>query len=167
MAEYNYGGTEEENAELRKLETELVRYHALNLIAWVCTDMSIYRPTTPTTSRHGRNSFAPQRRWRVESIATPTRKPLQLSEAHTTGFWPSSPCSSVTGRSMPIWSSLCREQRLRTWYAIVYPRLGGANIMRRSTKEASPVFPPPSTCGPTTAPSKGRPPTNPTSSESK
>ena len=25
MADYQYGGTEEENAELRKLETELVR----------------------------------------------------------------------------------------------------------------------------------------------
>jgi hypothetical protein len=25
MADYNYGGTEEENAELKKLETELVR----------------------------------------------------------------------------------------------------------------------------------------------
>jgi pre-mRNA-processing factor 39 len=25
MADYNYGGSEEENAELRKLETELVR----------------------------------------------------------------------------------------------------------------------------------------------
>jgi hypothetical protein len=66
MADYHFGGSEEENAELRKLETELVRlkrgypYH----MSLIVTDTS-HRSMTLTISKPGRSLSAVPRPSRV------------------------------------------------------------------------------------------------------
>ena len=119
MADYIYGGSEEENAELKKLEVDLVsetrtlpcysRVHSFDFD--IC-----YRPMTPITSRPGKNWFVPERRLREASTAIPTPRRSQQRETSLIDSWPSSRCFLDTGRNMPIWNSPSRGLRQQTWW---------------------------------------------------
>jgi len=118
MADYTYGGSEEENAELKKLEVDLVRVTNLVLVIPKHSAPSNTirdRPMTPITSRPGKSWFAPERRSKVASTAIPTLKPSQPYEACTIDSSPSSRCSLDIGRNMRIWNSLSREPRQQIW----------------------------------------------------
>ena len=60
MADYSFGGTDEENAELKKLNAEVVRQ------AHVTTDSLAYghSSTTQIASSIGKSSSAPQNHWK-------------------------------------------------------------------------------------------------------
>lgn len=118
MADYSYGGSEEENAELKKLEVDLVRITNLVVVIpkhSVTSNTIRNRPMTPITSRPGKNWFAPERPSKEGSTAIPTPKPSQPYEACTIDSSPNSRCSLGTGRNMQIWSSLSREPKQQIW----------------------------------------------------
>ena len=56
MADYTFGGTDEENAELKKLNAEVVRTR-LHTNGFAQDSRCAPRPKTPTTSRPGKSSY--------------------------------------------------------------------------------------------------------------
>lgn len=75
MADFNhFGGSDEENLEIRKLNGEVVsEVLAIPLPApclspldnWQLTVVLLNRRPTPTASRHGKNWYAHARAWRA------------------------------------------------------------------------------------------------------
>ena len=55
MADYSFGGTEEENAELKKLNAEVVRSNLYLSFAQMTTDTVTHSSTIQIASRTGRN----------------------------------------------------------------------------------------------------------------
>lgn len=107
MADYSFGGTDEENAELKKLNAEVVcsLIPFCSLVIYrrdILTDLHSSR--IQTASRIGRSLSVPQKGWKVALIATQVHSLLSLPETYTTDSSPSFRCSLVIGRNMPTWS---------------------------------------------------------------
>jgi hypothetical protein len=63
MSDFNFGGTDEESAEIKKLNVEVVSqlHPPSNLLSLEMLISCAHSSKTPTTLRIGRNSFAPPR----------------------------------------------------------------------------------------------------------
>jgi hypothetical protein len=104
MSEYGFGGSEEENAELNKLNAEVVRSSVKHGDRYY-TDMFRTRLQIPITLRTGRSSCVVQRGLKVASIATQIPEPLRHVDTSTIDSLQSFHYYSATGRNTQTSSS--------------------------------------------------------------
>lgn len=122
MADYSFGGSDEENAELKKLNAEVVCHHPFN--SSFSRDQTLLIIRAPNSWRNlialkiGKNLSALPNLSRVALTEIRVLNPSLRHETFTTDSLPNFPYSSATGRSMPTWNSLLQGPRPQNWYVL-------------------------------------------------
>ena len=116
MADYG-GGSDEENAELKKLNAEVVR-RICKIISSVSSSTLIFPRHSwkiQTASTRGRSSFELPKGSKEVSTEILVLSPSMPHEMSTIAFSQNFRCSSDTGKSMPTWSSRLQVPKPRRW----------------------------------------------------
>lgn len=90
MADYSFGGSDEDNAELKKLNAEVVRFPIDLYLIPMQSAKSLISLKSLTALSTGRSLSAPQNLLRVVSTGTPALSQSSQLETYTIGSWRSS-----------------------------------------------------------------------------